>query len=158
MAMAAGPEYPAGQRSRRSSPSKGKPCTWRRAAGYHQSQKERCVRHHEKSQNVLESLSSKACNSNYRYQRLYRNLYNPEFYLIAYQKIQAKQGNMTAGTDGKTVDGIGMKRINALIARLKDFSYQPAPARRTYIPRPMAKSVPLVFPPLTINWYKKWFA
>lgn len=25
-------------------------------------------------------------------------------------------------------------------------------------PRPMAKSVPLVFPPLTINWYKKWFA
>lgn len=64
-------------------------------------------------QNVLESLSSKACNSNYRYQRLYRNLYNPEFYLIAYQKIQAKQGNMTAGTDGKTVDGIGMKRINA---------------------------------------------
>lgn len=74
-------------------------------------------------QNVLESLSSKACNSNYRYQRLYRNLYNPEFYLIAYQKIQAKQGNMTAGTDGKTVDGIGMKRINALIARLKDFSY-----------------------------------
>lgn len=36
MAMAAGPEYPAGQRSRRSSPSKGKPCTWRRAAGYHQ--------------------------------------------------------------------------------------------------------------------------
>ena len=76
-------------------------------------------------QNVLESLSSKACNSNYRYQRLYRNLYNPEFYLIAYQKIQAKQGNMTAGTDGKTVDGIGMKRINALIARLKDFSYQP---------------------------------
>lgn len=97
-------------------------------------------------QNVLESLSSKACNSNYRYQRLYRNLYNPEFYLIAYQKIQAKQGNMTAGTDGKTVDGIGMKRINALIARLKDFSYQPAPARRTYIPKANGKKRPLGIP------------
>ena len=97
-------------------------------------------------QNVLESLSSKACNSNYRYQRLYRNLYNPEFYLIAYQKIHAKQGNMTAGTDGKTVDGIGMKRINALIARLKDFSYQPAPARRTYIPKANGKKRPLGIP------------
>lgn len=86
-------------------------------------------------QNVLGSLSSKACNSNYQYQRLYRNLYNPDFYLLAYQRIQAKQGNMTAGTDGKTVDGMGMKRINALIARLKNYSYQPAPARRTYIPK-----------------------
>lgn len=97
-------------------------------------------------QNVLESLSSKACNSNYQYQRLYRNLYNPEFYLTAYQKIQAKQGSMTAGTDGKTVDGIGMKRINALIARLKDFSYQPVPARRTYIPKANGKKRPLGIP------------
>ena len=97
-------------------------------------------------QNVLESLSSKACNSNYQYQRLYRNLYNPEFYLTAYQKIQAKQGSMTAGTDGKTVDGMGMKRINALIAKLKDFSYQPSPARRTYIPKANGKKRPLGIP------------
>ena len=97
-------------------------------------------------QNVLESLSSKACNSNYQYQRLYRNLYNPEFYLTAYQKIQAKQGSMTAGTDGKTVDGMGMKRINALIAKLRDFSYQPAPARRTFIPKANGKKRPLGIP------------
>ena len=97
-------------------------------------------------QNVLESLSSKACNSNYQYQRLYRNLYNPEFYLTAYQKIQAKQGSMTAGTDGKTVDGMGMKHINALIAKLRDFRYQPSPARRTYIPKANGKKRPLGIP------------
>ena len=97
-------------------------------------------------QNVLESLSSKACNSNYQYQRLYRNLYNPEFYLTAYQKIQAKQGSMIAGTDGKTVDGMGMKRINALIAKLRDFSYHPSPARRTYIPKANGKKRPLGIP------------
>lgn len=97
-------------------------------------------------QNVLESLSSKACNSNYQYQRLYRNLYNPEFYLTTYQKIQAKQGSMTAGTDGKTADGMGMKRINALIAKLRDFSYQPSPARRTYIPKANGKKRPLGIP------------
>ena len=61
-------------------------------------------------ENVLESLKSKACNKSYKYERLYRNLYNPQFYLLAYQRIQAKPGNMTAGTDGKTIDGMGMAR------------------------------------------------
>ena len=107
-------------------------------------------------QNVLESLRSKACSSNYQYQRLYRNLYNPEFYLTAYQKIQAKQGNMTAGTDGKTVDGMGMKRINALIAKLKDFSYQPAPARRTYIPKANGKKRPLGIPSFDFLEHIPW--
>ncbi len=44
-------------------------------------------------ENVLESLKSKACNKSYKYERLYRNLYNPQFYLLAYQRIQAKPGN-----------------------------------------------------------------
>ncbi len=83
--------------------------------------------------NVLESLKSKACNREYSYERLYRNLYNPEFYLLAYQNIYAKEGNLTAGTDGLTIDGMSTKRIDTLIASLKDFSYKPNPARRTYI-------------------------
>lgn len=90
-------------------------------------------------ENVLESLKSKACNKSYKYERLYRNLYNPQFYLLAYQRIQAKPGNMTAGTDGKTIDGMGMARINALIEKMRDFSYQPNPARRTYIPKSNGK-------------------
>ena len=94
-------------------------------------------------ENVLESLKSKACNKSYKYERLYRNLYNPQFYLLAYQRIQAKPGNMTAGTDGKTIDGMGMARINALIEKMRDFSYQPNPARRTYIPKSNGKMRPL---------------
>lgn len=97
-------------------------------------------------ENVLESLKSKACNENYKYQRLYRNLYNPQFYLLAYQRIQANPGNMTAGTDGKTIDGMGIKRINALIEKVRDFSYKPHPARRTYIPKANGKMRPLGIP------------
>ena len=82
---------------------------------------------------VLESLRSKACNKNYVYERLYRNLYNSEMFLLAYRNIYAKQGNMTEGTDGKTIDGMSINRIDQLIASLKDHSYQPNPARRTYI-------------------------
>ena len=96
--------------------------------------------------NVLESLTSKAASKDYHYQRLYRNLYNPAFYLLAYERIQAKPGNMTAGSDGKTIDGMSMKRIEVLIQKLKDFSYQPKPARRTYIPKANGKTRPLGIP------------
>lgn len=96
--------------------------------------------------NVLESLTSKAANEDYHYKRLYRNLYNPEFFLLAYERIQAKPGNMTAGNDGNTIDGISMKRIDSLIQRIKDFSYQPKPARRTYIPKANGKMRPLGIP------------
>lgn len=96
--------------------------------------------------NVLESLTSKAANKDYHYKRLYRNLYNPAFFLLAYERIQAKPGNMTAGSDGKTIDGMSMKRIETLIEKLKDFSYQPKPARRTYIPKANGKTRPLGIP------------
>lgn len=84
-------------------------------------------------ENVLKSLSDQSHSNEYRYQRLYRNLYNPEFYLLAYQNIAKSQGSMTAGTDGLTLDGMSMARIENIIAKLKDHSYQPNPARREYI-------------------------
>ncbi|HCA56121.1 MAG TPA: group II intron reverse transcriptase/maturase, partial [Ruminococcaceae bacterium] len=62
-----------------------------------------------------------------------RNLYNPEFYLLAYQNIAVSQGSMTAGTDKLTLDGMSMERIEKLIAKIKDHSYRPNPARRVYI-------------------------
>lgn len=40
---------------------------------------------------------------------------------------------MTPGVDGKSLDGMSEKRISALIESIKDFSYQPNPARRVYI-------------------------
>jgi group II intron reverse transcriptase/maturase len=95
---------------------------------------------------VLSSLSKNAKNQNYQYERLYRNFYNPEFYLSAYQNIHANQGNMTAGTDGKTIDGMGMERINKLINSLKDHSYQPNPAKRKYIMKSNGKMRPLGIP------------
>lgn len=84
-------------------------------------------------ENVLKSLSEQATNKGYRYERLYRNLYNPDFYLLAYQNIATSQGSMTAGADGNTLDGMSMERIERIIARLRDHSYQPTPARRVYI-------------------------
>ncbi|MEF3309388.1 reverse transcriptase domain-containing protein [Paenibacillus sp. GYB004] len=84
---------------------------------------------------LLSVLKSKSKESDYAFKDLYRTLYNPEFHLKAYSKLAPNQGNMTAGTDGKTIDGFGMARIEKVIAALRDESYQPAPVRRTYIPK-----------------------
>ena len=53
---------------------------------------------------VLKSLEEKSCNKEYRYERLYKNLYNTEFYLLAYQNIAKSHGSMTAGADGMTLE------------------------------------------------------
>ena len=95
---------------------------------------------------VLSSLSKNAKDQSYQYERLYRNLYNPEFFLLAYQNTYANEGNMTAGTDGRTIDGMGMERVNRLIESLKNHSYQPKPAKRQYIRKKNGKLRPLGVP------------
>ena len=53
---------------------------------------------------------------------------------------------MTKGIDGKTIDGMSLKRIDRLIEQLKDESYQPNPSRRVYIPKKNGKKRPLGIP------------
>ncbi|MED4404271.1 reverse transcriptase domain-containing protein [Metabacillus fastidiosus] len=95
---------------------------------------------------VLNNLSSKADIKEYRFKRLYRNLYNQDFFLKAYSKIYAKEGNMTAGTDGSTIDGMSLKRIDTIIENLKNESYKPSPAKRVYIPKNNGGKRPLGIP------------
>lgn len=97
-------------------------------------------------ENVLISLIKHSNKKDYKYERLYRLLYNEEMYLIAYQNIYSNDGSMTKGTDHKTVDGMSMEIIRKIILSLKDESYQPKPARRTYIPKKNGKMRPLGIP------------
>jgi group II intron reverse transcriptase/maturase len=97
-------------------------------------------------QKVLNSLTEHSKVSRYRFERLYRILFNEEMFYVAYQRIYAKPGNMTAGSDGQTIDGMSLSRIEKLIASLKDESYQPQPSRRVYIPKKNGKKRPLGIP------------
>lgn len=99
-----------------------------------------------KSERVLKALSDHSQSSDYKYERLYRYLFSEEMFAVAYQRIYAKQGNMTPGTDGKTIDEMSLERIERLIVSLKDESYQPHPARRVYIPKKNGKKRPLGIP------------
>ena len=81
---------------------------------------------------VLKSLEEQSRkDKGYAFDRLYRNLYNPDFYYEAYNNIAKNQGSMTEGADGLTLDDMTDARITRIIASLKDRSYQPNPARRT---------------------------
>jgi len=100
---------------------------------------------------VLKHLHEKAQDKTYKFQRLYRNLYNPEFYLLAYRNVYANGGSMTPGVDGTSMDGVGLARISKLITALQDQSYRPQPARRTYIEKKgnPTKKRPLGIPTVT---------
>ena len=101
------------------------------------------MRHPKK---VLNNLTKHSNQSDYKYERLYRILFNEEMFYVAYQKLSKKQGNSTKGSDGKNIDGTSLKRIERLIKELKDESYQPQPSRRTYIPKKNGKMRPLGIP------------
>lgn len=77
---------------------------------------------------------------------LYRLLYRPELYVMAYERNKSKPGNMTAGTDGQSIDGMSMSRIEGIIQEIRDESYKPQPARRVYIPKANGKMRPLGIP------------
>ena len=102
-------------------------------------------------ESVLNSLTEHSTQTNYKFERLYRVLFNEEMFYMAYQRIYAKQGNMTEGSDGKTIDEMSLARIEKLIGSLRDETYQPNPARRTYIRRKTERCVLLVLRRLTTN-------
>ena len=88
---------------------------------------------------VLKALNKHGKVSDYKFERLYRILFNEEMFHVAYQRIYAKPGNMTPGTDGKTINRMSLQRINKVIASLRDESYKPNPAKRIYIPKKNGK-------------------
>lgn len=92
---------------------------------------------------ILEHLQKHSTDESYKFERLYRNLYNEDFYLLALQNIYSHQGAMTPGIDGLTLDGYGQERIQRIICAIKDHSYQPSPVRREYIKKKSGKLRPL---------------
>ena len=95
---------------------------------------------------VLNSLNEHSKDSSYKFERLYRILFNEELFYVAYQKIASNGGSTTKGSDGRSIDEMSRARIETLIASLKDESYQPHPSRRVHIPKKNGKTRPLGIP------------
>jgi group II intron reverse transcriptase/maturase len=77
---------------------------------------------------------------------LYRQLFNPQLYLLAYGRIYSNQGAMTPGPTQETADGMTMEKIEAIIDALRRERYRFSPVRRVYVPKKSGKLRPLGLP------------
>ncbi|MEU7691107.1 reverse transcriptase/maturase family protein [Microbispora hainanensis] len=78
---------------------------------------------------------------------LYRQLFNPQLYLLAYGRIYANKGAMTPGVTGETVDGMSIGKIEAITEALRSERYRWSPVKRIHIPKKNGKTRPLGLPP-----------
>lgn len=68
-------------------------------------------------------------------ERIYRLMYDPILFEIAYEKLRSKPGKMTRGISPTTLDGMSMEVINEIISKLKENSFKFSPGRRVEIPK-----------------------
>ncbi|MQA06540.1 MAG: maturase, partial [Streptosporangiales bacterium] len=87
-------------------------------------------------------------------ERLYRQLFNPQLYVLAYRKLYSNAGAMTAGVTGETVDGMSLAKIDAIIDAVRSERWRWSPVRRTYVPKRDGKRRPLGLP----TWSDKLLA
>lgn len=66
---------------------------------------------------------------------IYKCLYNPEFYLIAYNKLVNNKGSLTPGETNETIDGMSLERINKIIEEMKFERYKWHKTRQIDIPK-----------------------
>jgi len=79
-------------------------------------------------------------------EELYRQLFNPQLYLLAYGRIYANKGAMTPGASGETADGMSLGKIGRIIDALRHERYRFSPVKRVYIPKKSGRLRPLGLP------------
>ena len=77
---------------------------------------------------------------------LYRQLFNPALFLMAWGRIYANDGAMTPGINGETADGMSLAKIGRIIDALRHERYRFQPVKRVHIPKKNGKKRPLGLP------------
>jgi hypothetical protein len=77
---------------------------------------------------------------------LYRQLFNPQLYLLAYGRIYSNKGAMTPGVTEETADGMSMGKIGRIIDAMRHERYRFHPVKRIYIPKKNGSKRPLGLP------------
>ncbi len=94
----------------------------------------------------LERLRQLNTDRNWINANLYHLMYKEDLYILAYERIKSAPGNMTPGTDGKTIDGISMRMFQNSIEEMRTEQFQFKPVRTVYLPKPNGKKRKLGIP------------
>src|SRR3954447_1461424 len=123
----------------------GEPVTGRRGTGDHDVHRwEACVM--QSAETVLDVIGKRGARG-LPVERLYRQLFNPQLFLMAYGKLYSNRGAMTQGVTGETVDGMSLAKIGAIIGALRAERYRWQPVKRVYIEKKnSSKKRPLGLP------------
>ncbi|WP_232480174.1 reverse transcriptase domain-containing protein [Roseomonas sp. KE2513] len=95
----------------------------------------------------LEALRKANGNSAWVNHDLYRLMFKPGLYVVAYERIKSSPGNMTPGADKQTLDGFSMHNIEKIVSEMRNESFQFSRARRVQIPKPNGGKRPLGIAP-----------
>jgi group II intron reverse transcriptase/maturase len=79
-------------------------------------------------------------------QELYRQLFNPQMYLLAHGRIYSNHGAMTPGVTQETADGMSTEKVDAIIEAMRHERYRFSPVRRIHIPKRNGTMRPLGLP------------
>jgi group II intron reverse transcriptase/maturase len=80
---------------------------------------------------------------------VYRQMFNPQLYLLAYGRIYRNKGVMTPSVTAETVDGMSLAKIERVIEQLRYERFRWHPTRRVYILKKNGKQRPLGMPTWT---------
>ena len=94
----------------------------------------------------LEYLRKSNSNKRWVNNQLYRLMYKEDLYIVAYERMKSKPGNMTAGTDKETLDGFSLGTIREIIHEMRTEQFQFKPVRTTFIPKANGKMRKLGIP------------
>jgi len=96
---------------------------------------------------IFTDLHERAKNKE-KFVHLYDIIVSRENILLAYRTIKSNKGSHTAGTDGKTLDDIGVQTEEEIVPLIREklTNYRPKQVRRVWIPKPNGKQRPLGIP------------
>ena len=100
----------------------------------------------QKTLERLEYLRKLNSNRDWVNHNLYRLLYQEDLYILAYERLKSKPGNMTPGSDGETLDGFSREDIHAIIQEMRTEQFCFKPVRQRFIPKPNGKMRKLGIP------------
>src|SRR5260370_4298195 len=101
------------------------------------------------SQKTLERLEYlRKLNSNPQWvnHNLYRLMYQEDLYILAYERLKSKPGNMTPGSDRERLDGFSRETIHAIIQDMSNEQFRLTRYEQRFIHKPNGKMRKLGIP------------